>query len=70
MLALAKLVLGEIVKEERLIKKVQDYANKFKLRALKSPEDDKRHDLTKRDERKSMWTAYNRLGWSFAKFNI
>ncbi len=40
---------------------------KFKLRALKSPNDTKRHDQVRRDEQKYMYIAYNQLSWSFAK---
>ncbi len=53
--------------KDRLIKRIEDQAKIFKSRAVKGLEDGKRHDLVQRDERKSMWTAHNRLGWSFPK---
>jgi len=53
--------------KDRLIHRIEDQAKIFKSRAVKSRVDDKRHDLVQRDERKSMWTAHNRLGWSFPK---
>jgi len=56
-----------MMKEGALIKKIEARANKFKERALKSPQDGKRHDAVRQDEKKWMWTAYNELGWSFAK---
>jgi hypothetical protein len=55
------------MKEERLAQKIGEQASKFKLRAAKSPEDNKRHDLVKPDERRAMHTAYRKLGWSYAK---
>jgi len=55
------------VKEQRIIKKIENQASKFKQRALKSPEDRKRHDQVRQDEKKWMWRAHNELGWSFAK---
>lgn len=53
--------------KEKLAKNILDQAKIFKSRAVKSFADDKRHDLVQQDERKSMWTAHNRLGWSFSK---
>jgi hypothetical protein len=55
------------VKEQRIVRKIENQASKFKQRAHKSPQDGKRHDQVRRDEKKWMWTAYNKLGWSFAK---
>lgn len=55
------------MKEQTLIKKIEDRANKFKLRALKSPSDRKRHDPVRQDEQRWIWIASNQLGWSFAK---
>lgn len=55
------------MKEQRLIKKVEDQAKRFKSRALKSPDDLKRHDQVHRDEQRWMYTAHKQLGWSFAK---
>jgi hypothetical protein len=55
------------VKEETKIKKIEKQASKFKQRALKRPEDEKRHDQVMEDEKRCMWIAYNELGWSFAK---
>ena len=55
------------MKEQRLGKKIEDQANKFKLRRHESPNDLKRHDPIEHDEQESMWTARHRLSWSFAK---
>jgi len=55
------------VKADRLIKKIEEQAKKFKLRAQKGRGDEKRHDAVRPDEQKSMWTAHHELGWSFAK---
>ena len=55
------------MKEGALIKKIEAQANKFKERAIKSPQDRKRHDSVKQDEKRWMWTAHHKLGWSFAK---
>jgi hypothetical protein len=55
------------VKEDRLIKKIEEQAKKFKLRAQKGRGDEKRHDAVRPDEQKWMWTAHHELGWSFAK---
>ena len=55
------------MKERALIKRIEAQANKFKQRALKSPQDGKRHDSVRQDEKRWMWTAYTELGWSFAK---
>lgn len=55
------------MKEDRLAKRIGSQASKFKLRAAKSPEDNKRHDLVNTDERRAMYTAYSKLGWSYAK---
>ena len=64
---LTKAIRGQIVKEETLAKKISEQAKKYKLRANESPEDSKRHDLVEPDERKTMCTAYDKLGWSLAK---
>lgn len=53
--------------EERLIKKTSDQAIKFKSRKTMGHEDDKRHDLVEPDEQKWMWTAKNKLDWSYTK---
>jgi hypothetical protein len=55
------------MKLEKLIKKIEGQAKVFKSRAVKSPNDQKRHDLVKKDEQKWMWTAHSKLGWSFIK---
>jgi len=55
------------VKEDRLVKKIEAQANKFKLRIQKGRGDEKRHDGVRTDEQKWMWTAHHDLGWSFAK---
>jgi hypothetical protein len=55
------------MKEQRLVKKVEEHAEKFRTRILRSPNDLKRHDLIKSDERKWMGIAHNQLGWSLAK---
>jgi len=55
------------VKEDRLIKKIEAQAEKFKLRVQKGRGDEKRHDAVRPDEQKWMWTAHHDLGWSFAK---
>ena len=55
------------MKEEKLIKKIEDSANKFKLRAHKGPGDRKRHDRVRRDEQESMWITHQKLDWSFVK---
>jgi len=52
--------------EQKLIKKIQEQAASFKLRTEKNLSDEKRHDIVQSDEQKSMWTAHNQLGWSFA----
>jgi len=55
------------VKEDRLVKKIEAQANKFKLRIQKGRGDEKRHDGVRPDEQKWMWTAHHDLGWSSAK---
>lgn len=55
------------MKEDRLIRKIEEQAKKFKLRAQKSRTDEKRHDAVRPDEQKWMWTAHHDLGWSLAK---
>jgi len=55
------------VKEDRLIRKIEEQAEKFKLRIQKGRGDEKRHDAVRPDEQKLMWTAHHDLGWSFAK---
>jgi len=55
------------VKEQRVIRKIEDQASKFKQRSLRSPSDGKRHDRIQKDEQRWMWKAYSELGWSFAK---
>jgi len=55
------------VKEDRLIKKIEEQAEKFKLRIQKGRGDEKRHDAVRPDEQKLMWTAHHDLGWSLAK---
>ncbi|RLC35683.1 hypothetical protein DRH29_05945 [candidate division Kazan bacterium] len=59
--------MEETVKEERLIKKIEAQAKKFKLRIQKGRGDEKRHDAVRPDEQKWMWTAHHDLGWSLAK---
>ena len=55
------------MKEDRLVRKIEERAKKFKLRAQKGRGDEKRHDAVRPDEQKWMWTAHHELGWSFAK---
>jgi len=55
------------MKEDRLVKKIEAEANKFKLRAQKGRGDAKRHDGVRPDEQKWMWAAHHDLGWSLAK---
>ena len=55
--------------EERQIKNTLDKAKIFKSRAIRSPEDMKRHDRILRDEGKAMRVAYEQLGWSYAKIS-
>lgn len=55
--------------EERQIKNTLDKAKIFKSRAIRSPEDMKRHDRIRRDEGKAMRVAYEQLGWSYAKIS-
>ncbi len=55
------------MKEQRLVKKVEEHAKKFKLRAFISPNDGKRHDQVRPDEWKWMGIAHNQLVWSLAK---
>jgi len=52
---------------DTLIKKIEEKAKIFKSRAIKSPNDLKRHDLIEQDEQKYMMMARANLGWSFAK---
>jgi hypothetical protein len=56
-----------MVKEDRLVKRIEQRANRFKLRALKGPYDEKRHDRIRRDEQNAMWIAYHQHGWSYTK---
>ncbi len=53
--------------QQKLIKKVEKHAAKFKPRAFISPNDGKRHDLIKSDERKWIGIAHDELDWSYAK---
>ena len=55
--------------EERQIKNTLDKAKIFKSRAIRSPEDLKRHDRILRDEGNAMRIAYEQLGWSFDKIS-
>ena len=55
--------------EERQIKIISDKAKIFKSRAIRSPEDMKRHDRIRRDEGNAMLVAYEQLGWSYAKIS-
>jgi hypothetical protein len=55
--------------EERQIKNTLDKAKIFKSRAIRSPEDLKRHDRIRRDEGNAMRVAYEQLGWSFDKIS-
>ncbi len=55
------------MKEQRLIKKIEEHAKKFKSRAFISPSDGKRHDHIQQDEKNWMGIAHNQLGWSYAK---
>jgi hypothetical protein len=52
------------------IKNILDKAEVFKARGFESLADGKRHDLIKRDEKKTMCDAHIDLGWSFAKIGI
>ncbi len=53
--------------EQKLVKKIEEQAIKFRARALTGLADEKRHDQIQQDEKKWMWTAHNKLGFSFAK---
>jgi hypothetical protein len=55
--------------EEKQIKNILDKAKIFKSRAIRSPEDMKRHDRILLDEGKAMRVAYEQLGWSFDKIS-
>jgi len=55
------------MREQKLIEKIESQAKIFKLRGNKGHDDDKRHDIIQRDEQKWMWTARNKLDWSYAK---
>ncbi len=55
------------MKQQELIKQIEDKVKIYKSRADVGHGDDKRHDLAKSDEMKSMWTAWKRLGWSHRK---
>ena len=55
------------MKKEILEEKIQKKAGDFKSRALISPTDRKRHDSIKSDERREHYTAYHKMGWSYAK---
>lgn len=57
----------EIVKEEAKIRKIEKRAKEFRGRAQKGPQDLKRHDQVRQDERQTMWNAYTELGWGFRK---
>jgi hypothetical protein len=50
--------------EQALIRKIEEQATKFKSRAITGQGDQKRHDVVQADEKKSMRTAKERLGWS------
>jgi hypothetical protein len=54
-------------KNDDLVKKIEEQAKTFKLRANRSPEDRKRHDQIQPDEAAAMRKAYNQLHWSVAK---
>ena len=54
-------------KNDDLVKKIEEQAKTFKLRANRSPEDGKRHDQIQPDEAAAMRKAYNQLHWSVAK---
>ncbi len=53
--------------QQKLIKKVEKRALVFRSRGHTSPNDLKRHDQVRPDERKWMGIAYNQLDWSYAK---
>lgn len=55
------------MKKQTLIRRIENSAKIFRARAIKSHADLKRHDLAQHDEQKSMWIAWNRLGWSYRK---
>ena len=55
------------MKEQELINKIENQASIFKSRKIIGHGDAKRHDTIKRDEQEWMWTAQNKLGWSYDK---
>ena len=55
------------MEEQKLEKKVENLAQKFRQRALKGHGDEKRRDRVRPDEKELMWIAHSQLGWSFTK---
>lgn len=55
------------MKNQKLLKKIEDQAKTFKSREVIGHGDVKRHDLIKPDEQKCVWIVNKQLGWSFAK---
>ena len=64
---LVEAILEETFERTGNNKKIEDQAKVFRSRAVKGALDLKRHDLIQPDEERAMWTAYSKLGWSFAK---
>ena len=55
------------MKNQELIKKIEEIAKTFKSRKNVGQSDGKRHDTIRRDEEQMMWVAYKQLDWSCAK---
>ncbi|MBE9513398.1 MAG: hypothetical protein IMY77_05060 [Chloroflexi bacterium] len=55
------------MKREILEERIRKKAREFKSRSQRSPNDAKRHDLIKDDERRAHYAVYHKLGWSYAK---
>ncbi len=53
--------------QQKLIKKVEKRALEFRSRGHTSPNDLKRHDQVRPDERKWIGIAHDKLDWSYAK---
>lgn len=53
--------------KEKLARNIEKRAGTFKRRARRSPNDGKRHDHIRTDEKECMGVAYVKLGWSLAK---
>jgi transposase len=55
------------MKNQELIKKIEEIAKTFKSRTNVGQSDGKRHDIIQRDEQKAMWEAHYKIGWSYPK---